>query len=466
MLLFAGLALATGALAALDVRLALAGALAVMGTIAVVSRPALGGLILVATVPVTSGLAAGVPFPLLRPSEAAILGIGALFLVLALRPAVRWNSLDWAVAAYCIGSITIGAFHELQAGTLATNVIAVTAPLQFLLLYRIVASTLERPEDRSTALRLLVLLSIPVSIIGILQQFDIGPTQTFIETATKSTIFDTWGFENYPRATSIFPNWHTFAGYLAVVILLGLARLTSQHAPRRRVETLVAVGIATGALALTQTFTSIFAVAFGTVLILRRQRAWHIAPWALVLGGIALAFFGSFLGQRFEEQWIGREDSSLLPQTVDYRIEVWTEQYFPLIGQYWPLGYGTGIPPEVDWVYTESGYLTLLLRGGVGLVIAAAFLIGTSYSTANRVSRNRTGDDRAGALCVVAVSLALIPMNVVWPYLTNSGLTQAFFVVLGLVRAASASTERAPAPEYPAQPVAVSRNRPAPDPPG
>ena len=35
-----------------------------------------------------------------------------------------------------------------------------------------------------------------------------------------------------------------------------------------------------------------------------------------------------------------------------------------------------------------------------------------------------------------ALVIALVPMNLVWPYLTNSGMSQVFFVVLGLTRAA------------------------------
>lgn len=425
-----------GVAVVIDVGLAWMAALVLVGVIAIVERPMVGGLVLVVVAPIGSGIAAGVPVPLLRPSEAAILGVGALFFLVPLRGTVRWNHLDWAVATYAIGSVAVGAFHEIRAGALGEQLLDVAAPLEYLLLYRIVASTLVRPSDRSTALRLLVLSSIPMSVVGILQQLDIGPTRSFVASTTESGVFGSWGYENMPRATSLFPDWHTFGGYLAVILLVGVARVAVGIPMRYRFETLMAMSLASAALALTQTFTSIFAVAFGTVLILRRQRAWHLARWVLVLGAFAAAFFGSFLGQRLEEQWIGREDSGVLPQTIDYRIEVWTEQYFPVIGKYWSIGYGTGIPPQIDWVYTESGYLSLLFRGGLPLLVAAGIMIAHSYRAGSRVIRRCLGDDRVLGLCGSALAAALIPMNMVWPYLTNSGLSQAFFVIIGLVRAA------------------------------
>lgn len=454
------LAAFVGAAVVVEVWVAWAFALGIVALIALAERPAFGGLVLIVVAPVTSGLAAGAPVPLLRPSEAVILGVGALCLLLPVRKTIHWNRLDWSVAAYCIASIAFGAFHEIRAGDLVTNFQDVVAPIEFLLLYRLVASILVTRQHRSTALRLLLLLSIPVSVIGILQQLDVGPMRDFVASATQSAIFGSWGYQNTPRATSIFPDWHTFGGYLAVILLLGIARMTVGLRARHRVETMLAMGLGAAALMLTQTFTSIFAVAFGAVIILRHQRAWRIAGWVLVLGAFATAFFGSYLGQRIEDQWIGQADSGVLPQTVDYRIEVWTEQYLPLIDQYWTLGYGTGIPPQIDWEYTESGYLTLLFRGGVLLVIAAGVMIANSFRSADRAARLRSGDDRALALCAMAVALALIPMNLVWPYLTNAGLSHVFIVVLGLVRA----SDSAESPQ--ADPAPVSRSRPELDRPG
>lgn len=441
--LAAAVAAAIGGVAVLDVRIAAVAVVVVVGSIAVVDRPTLAGLALVAFVPAGSGLAPGLLVPGVRPSEALVLGLGAAFLLLPLASSRTWDRLDWTVAAYCVGSIAIGAFHELRAGIGAGNWEAVVAPVQYLLLYRIVASTLTDGRARAIAVRLLLAVSIPVSLIGVLQQLDVGPVRSLTVDATESTIFNTWGYQNYPRATSIFPNWHTFGGYLVVIIILGVAWLAVDDGsvPRRLV--LVALGAAAGGLALTQTFTSILAVGFGVVLVLNRTRAWGLARWVLVLGAGAVALFGSHLSGRLDQQWASSADGGLLPQTIDYRIEVWTEQYLPLVGRYWPLGFGTGVPPGVDWVYTESGYLTLLLRGGLPLVVLGVVLLVNAYVTADRVEAWRVGADRAVALCALALALALIPMNVVWPYLMNSGLSQGFFVVLGLVRAAGPMTATA-----------------------
>ncbi len=99
-----GLAAAVGALAAvkLSLGLALVGGLALIAAILV--RPFIGGIVLVALVPAVSGLAPGMPVHHVRISELLIGAVGVTVLVTARRlDRPRWEALDWLLLVYGLG---------------------------------------------------------------------------------------------------------------------------------------------------------------------------------------------------------------------------------------------------------------------------------------------------------------------------------------------------------------------------
>ena len=67
--------------ALLDPRIVLAVVVAAGASVAIVERPARGGLAIVALVPVTSGFRAGLGLPGVRPAEAIVLGVAVLVLL-------------------------------------------------------------------------------------------------------------------------------------------------------------------------------------------------------------------------------------------------------------------------------------------------------------------------------------------------------------------------------------------------
>jgi hypothetical protein len=182
----------------------------------------------------------------------------------------------------------------------------------------------------------------------------------------------------------------------------------------------------------------------------RKVIAW-LAAGALVIVVLLGPFLAARLDQQFESrvgQASGAAGPSFLPQTLRYRIEVWREQYLPLVAPNLLTGYGPGLPPYVNWRYTETLYVTLLLKGGLPLLIVYAGLMFAAWSLAGSVASSpRAGPgDRCIAQVVLTLILILIPMHLINPYFANTGLAHPLWILFGLVSTAAGQLGRWPAP--------------------
>jgi hypothetical protein len=95
-------------------------------------------------------------------------------------------------------------------------------------------------------------------------------------------------------------------------------------------------------------------------------------------------------------------------------------------------GYGPELPPGALWQYTESQYVTLLLRGGFPLLIIYGLLNWTLFAEARRRSRWQ-GVDRVIGRTVEALTVILVPMLVLDNYFINSGLAELWWILAGLL---------------------------------
>jgi O-antigen ligase len=141
---------------------------------------------------------------------------------------------------------------------------------------------------------------------------------------------------------------------------------------------------------------------------------------------------------RYDEQF-GTPASSagggLVPQTLAYRYEVWTTQYIPAVtaSNAWIYGFGPDLPPQVFWKYTESLYLTLILRGGLPLLAVYAALVLAALVATRRVAR-RSQDERRTMAQVLFVALALlVPLQTIQAYFVQTGMSHLLWILLALV---------------------------------
>lgn len=161
-----------------------------------------------------------------------------------------------------------------------------------------------------------------------------------------------------------------------VIVLLGVPVLLDSSVEILRKRTVVIVLIAAAAgMAAAATATPVIGAAAGSILL-----AWRYGRLGRVALGLAIALsvagiaIGSVISTRYaQETTVARayaqpgltlSTNGTLPASVAYRLAVWTQEFLPTIGRNIVTGYGPELPPGAVWQYTESQYVTLLLRGG------------------------------------------------------------------------------------------------------
>jgi hypothetical protein len=279
---------------------------------------------LVAAVPVLSGLRRGLPVPGLRLSELLIV-VGAAIVLLAVvtwqRP-VAWTSIDTFAFAYAAATAGLGAYdlHARGGGFTSDNIGQLLGPLQFLILYRALLAAMTTPERRRLALRLVLLASVPVSLLAIAQEIDVPGVRAAIVELTGVDVMRSFKYEDVPRATGPFPIWHALGGYLLPVVLLGAATILDRRAAiLSRTTTITVTGLAAAALAATATIATIGGAFAGVlVLVLWIQRSWRTFAWLACGLALLLFAFSPLLASRFERQFgfdsVGSTKVPALPQ--------------------------------------------------------------------------------------------------------------------------------------------------------
>lgn len=419
--------------------------------VAVLARPALGGYLAVGVVPITAGIDRGIPVPGLRVSEILIAGLALLVLAAPGRRRPKWSAMDWAALGYVVVTVVFtGGNLLLRRQAVDADLVGkVIGPAQFLLLYRVVVVSLRTPGERRTALAAGLLASVPVSVVALLQSLDVGPTRELIIRYTGSSSVQSAAFAAIPRATGVFAHWHSLGGYLVVVLALGVALLFQRDRSVLSTGWLAAVlFLGSLAMAATATLVTIIGAAGAAIYIGRRSgRGMRVLGGLAVVAAAAGLLLGPILNDRFSKQFNAPPAAraagpSFLPQTIGFRLAVWTDQYIPVLRDNIIAGYGPGLPESVTWKSTESLYVSLLLRGGIPLFAAFALLWATFWSEAKSMLYARTAETAAAARALAAVLLVSLPLQLIHPYFLDAGFPQLLWGLVGVVAGARAWATR------------------------
>jgi hypothetical protein len=403
----------------------------VWGSYAVVCAPKFGVFALALSAPVLSGMRPGLPAPGLRLSETLILWLGGLVIFAARRPVPRWGSLEWAGLAYWLATLLLGLIDLARRHVTPTGseLGVLLGPLQYVLLLRAVRVGCKSPGDVRWTVRALLLGAVPVSLLALLQGFGVTSAHRFAVTLT--------GIDegHLDRAIGPFSNWQVLAGYLLIVALLTTASLIERDSNVLSVKigapllVLVLAG-----LARTLTIGAFVGAVFGCgVLWIGSGRVQITRARALTIGLPALVGLALVVAARFKQQFtvqLGQASPGLLPQTIADRLHNWTQQYLPALRGRWPIGYGPGLPPQATWRYTDSVYITILLRGGLFLLGFYLLLQFSFYSRARKALRVKVLRVPASAL-IVGVLLLLV-LQFIATYFTTSGLPEVIWMLAGL----------------------------------
>jgi hypothetical protein len=406
--------------------------------LAVAMHPRIGLYVLAGVVPVTSGFARGMPIPGFRVAE-VLIGVVASVLLVSARRTVGWTSLDWLALVYALATFGLGFYDLVQRATpvTRTDLDVLAGPLQFLLLYRAIAVTATTGEARRQAVRLLLLGSVPVSLLTIGQQLGVPGVRSFIVTITHNNIYATGG--GAARATGPFPHWHNVGGYLFLVLLLTVALLVRKVPdvlPRWALLVISLLGVT--ALVQTLDIAPTLGLVAGSLLI----GAWlgglsRVLP-ALAVGALlVMLLFSPEINARYSEQFTrspGSARSKYVPQTIQHRLDIWTQDLFPLLKGRWTTGYGPDLPPQLaQFPHTESLYIGLLFRGGVILLISWIALMAAMALAAIRSIRHPDPFQQALGATVASALLMLVFIHFIAAYFLDDGPPQVLWLMAGLL---------------------------------
>jgi len=417
--------------------------------LAVALNEMIGLALLAALAPATAGLAKGVPLPGVRFSEALIGGVGVILLVSA-RRFVRWTALDWAALAYALATLCLGAWDMLSAAQHISQsaLFTLIGPLQFLLLYRATAVTARTPERRRFALRLMLWASVPVALLAIGQQFNFPGVRNLLETLNGHTVYAAGA--DAARVTGPFPLWHNLAGYL-LMYLIAIAAILLRPVPDvMRRSWLIGIA-AVDAIALLETLS--LAPIIALVVCVAVLGVWYKGVSRVLVGLVVvvvacLALFGARIDARFSEEYgraPGAQGSALVPSTIQYRYDLWTNQLLPMLKGHVTTGYGAVLPSQFqNFPYTESLYINLLYRGGVVLLLVFLGLAVAMVAAGLRARRDRDPLQQALGPAVVLGALSLVVIGLIESYFTDDGPPQVLWMLLGLL----AFREATPMPAY------------------
>lgn len=438
----AALALGASALVSVGAPLLLAGA--ALSALAAYQRPVVAGVLVVAVCPAISGLQRVGVGPL-KASE----------LLLALAASVVWlrlpswgsrlGGVDRALLGLAACGAVLGAVHVLDGSSSVPSFLRVgLQPLLLLLTWWTASRSVRSATDLRRVVRWALLVSTVPSALALAQTLDLPGVRALLITLTGGPSLAQPGAAELTRATGPFPIWHSLAAYVLVVVVVSLVLLLrpdQQVLGRGPLLLVAALGV--GALMVSVTVTVVLWTAVAVLVVSFLQG--RLLPAVLLLGvagALVSVVFSAQIADRVTEQSttsvVSVGGSTLLPQTLAYRLSVWDRDYLPLVEQAVPYGISNDLPDSALFRHAENQYLLIVLRGGVLLLLATAVAVGAVALGLLRTSRGRRDlpGTLAGALFGVVLFLPVAAM--IWPYLTNAGFPQAFLSLAGATAGATA----------------------------
>ena len=371
-----------------------------------------------------------------------VIALNELFLILALGLAVLYTlvyrrrihlpgALVAAIAFLMVGTVLAPLLsYPLRGETLSfSSILELVAPLQYLGLFWLFAVIPQTLEEKRALIQLLLLCASVAALIGLLQAANIGPVFSFLESWYPSS--QQGAAAETARVTSVLAAWNALGMFLSVNLLLISAIYPDESRPLYQWNMRVATVLLLACLVATNLYSGLITFVVGFILIkMLDPRGLRIAAAFAVLGAIAALIQLPSILQRLSFQL---QSNSFLPQTLEYRLAVWQEVFFPLIAKHlwW------GVSPDfsnLTFGFPESQYIFLLFRSG--LVSLAAFLLWLLILMVWLWHRSRVMAPSFERSLLIVVFVQLVTFSLVGlinPVFTYSGSIDILWIVLGLI---------------------------------
>lgn len=404
--------------------------------------PAFGAYLLLFTTPLLTGLARGaIP---LRPNEMLLL---AVLFAMAVRVVLlmlcrqyqlpHLDRMDFALIALSVSSSLLPVLWCLARAVPLTqdDLLYSLVFVKYYALYRVFRSTIRTVPQVQVCLILSMLAAIIVAIVGVLQVRGLFGVPHFL-----MVHFDK-PFEGFAegslammraRATSTLASTFATADLMIMntIIALGLFRTTRRH--WALVVGLIAflagcvvAGEFSGYLGML-----VAVLAYGAL----NGNLFSLLPKSLAIGSVGILPFWGVIADRLA----GFSLPQGVPHSWNGRWENLQHFFFPRLADFnWLLGVQPSprLPaPEAwrDFVYLESGYVSLVWCGGLPLLAAFAYFVGVVVTKLRRVARQRRDAVGVAALAGFCYLIAILVLMLFDPHLTVRGSADLFFPLLAM----------------------------------
>jgi O-antigen/teichoic acid export membrane protein len=429
-------------------------------------RPAIGCAVLALAVPLTAGLGRDTVLPLLRTNEvlAVSVFVGALLHQLDRRGPGRFTGLDLAVGAYAVGGMAVPTLVLFVSHSAVDINIwrTIFGPAQYVVIYWLFSRGALRGRDLVAVLNLTMLASVIAAIVGLMELANVPGVRAFL-----SSVYPLGGHGEALcqygacRPMSLLEHASAFGAYALLNYALALALAAWRHPGFSRSWLATVMAANAVAVVVSQTQAAVIGMVVATVLVL-----WHArrVPRELIPTAVALVIgvliFSAQVSARVEQQFGA---GSATPQSLATRYQYWGDYFLPDIEQHLLAGTGTVISSAIPAplvTFVDNEYLRVAYRAGligVALLVIMYVAIGAAGWRWRDSSDPSAGAIGAAALAAVAV---LAVMGTTAEYLTFAGVSQQFWMVIGLLAAVPLLAMRAPAPVTILGPSIEGRARP------
>jgi hypothetical protein len=443
---------AVGAGAGVTVRpkltVAICAALAVMVWVA--ARPALAGYLVIGVTPLVAGIDRGHVVPVLRPSEALALLVGA---VLAARALIMWRSgaartprlspVEWAIVAMAVCNSVVPMIWMVARREPITqdDILYALVLWKYAGIYLIVKTSIRTRAQVARCLWLAIGSGAAVAVIAILQSLHLFGVPALL--ASYYAPFGYTGALEHARGSSTLalPAATADLMILCLAITAGMWR----KLPRRRVLLSAAAALfAMGALAAGE-FSSAIGLIVGICALALITNYPRLLSLLVPLAGAAVIFLRPVIAARLS----GFDSVSGLPVSWTGRLHNLQSYFWPKLFSDW--NYLFGVRPSArvpvsyqatGYVWIESGYTWLLWGGGIPLLIAFFYFARTTLRMGWQGFYDDGGPPGVAALAVFVIVTVICVVMIFDPHLTYRGIAEEFYALLAL--AGMAVTRRRP----------------------
>ena len=460
--------MAVGALAGIKIKYAVF-ALICAGLVGwVLTRPQVAAYLLIFVTPLVAGISGGSVVPLIRPNEALMvllgLTIGLRWLAGLRTGGIRWprvGSVEVAVVALGVTTSLVPLAMMLVRQRPITEVDFLYSIVLWKLLaeYIIVRSVISTREQVMRCLWLSMAAAAIVGFIAIAQSLGVAGVPALVAKLTSSSAGSD-GMVTVARGSSLLGLPAATADLAILNLGIAVAMIVRGHPRRLWLGGLVVLYVLTVIAA--SEFATVIGLVVALVALMVLTRSGRLAVYMIPVGILG----GVLLWPAIELRLSGFHSTAGLPLS-------WVDRLYNLRTFFWPVLFsdynwilGVRPTPRVaapskaeGFIWIESGYTWLLWCGGIPLLTSyiafAGAVLRKSWAYVRRA--DATGIVATAVAAAMCSQVVLMSFD---PHLTFRGSSDAFFLLLPLIRKlparrASPAARRSPLAATAAPPLGV-----------